>query len=337
MTTLRLHRVDNTDWGRYHSPWFKKFGEYLSKYFNIEWIDYAKHSSQGSAEANLLTEVPSFGYNPPISDVDCIIENCDTKEFVILTFSEFFTSYMVHSFRSPYCKNALLAHFGYQSAYYWLKKENLLDKLSQIKPWFFGSYKEYDINKYRQTRKNNLLINNKIFWKGLGTGYFPGHPIYRETIKYIGDDITDTAYSFDFDQYMLQMCIHRIALSFYMDLSKESDAFTYPGEFCYRDMEYCSIGLPFIRIEYKDTLHEGLIPFKHYLSIPREEAMKRFIKEGNSGVGQLIREKFIEFKDETILLNYISQNQTEWFDNYCKWPNSAKLTLQLAEIDKWIS
>jgi hypothetical protein len=336
MTTLRLHRVDNTDWGRYHSPWFKKFANYLTQYFDIEWKDYATHTSEGSAHAELLTEVPHFGKNPPMSDVDCIIENCNNKEFVILTFSEFFNSYMVHSFRSENCKNALLAHFGYESAYHWLKNENLLHKLKNLKPWFFGSYCEYDIDYYRQNRKNNKLIDNKIFWKGLGTGYFPGHAIYRDTINHIDANLTDTSYVFDFNQYMSEMCIYKLALSFYMDLDKNNNAFQYPGEFCYRDMEYCSIGLPFIRIEYKDNVHNGLIPFKHYISISREEATKVFIRDGNRGVGQLIQDKFQEFIQEDTFLDYIAQNQIQWFDSYCRWPNSAKLTLELSEIDKWI-
>lgn len=338
MKTVRLHRVDNTDWGRYHSPWFKKFAQYLSQYFNVEWKDYATHTSQGSANVELLTEVPHFGHNPPISDVDCIIENCDNKEFVILSFSEYFNSYMVHSFRSELCKRALLAHFSYTSAYQWLKKEDLLHKLHQIQPWFFGSYQEYDINYFRNIRLQNInnLIDNKIFWKGLGTGNFPGHSVYRETVNHIGFDITDTAYVFDFQQYMQQMCMYKIALSFYLDLNQASDAFTYPGELCYRDMEYCSIGLPFIRIEYRDIVYDGLIPFKHYISIPRDEAIKTFLNSGNYGVGQLIRQYFFDFVKEDSLLQYISNNQIEWFDNYCRWPNNAKLTMKLSGIDQWI-
>ena len=335
MTTLRIHRVDNVDWGRYHSPWFKKFGEFLSQYFNIDWIDYSVNSSS-SSKANLLNEVKHFGKTPLISDVDCIIENTSNNEYVVLSFTEFFNSYVVHQISSPLCKSLLLAHFNYNSLFKWLKKDNLLDKINIIKPWFFGSFQEYDIDKYREIRKNNLH-KNELFWKGLGTGIFPGHEVYRDTINHIGNDIIRPNYVFKFETYMAELCIHKIALSFYMDLNKKHDSFNYPGEYCYRDMEYCSVGLPFLRIEYKDCLHDGLIANKHYLSIDREEAYSMFDKNGNRGVAELIRSKYFEYIQETELLDYISYNQIDWFDKNAKWPNSANLTLQLSGIDKWIS
>jgi hypothetical protein len=335
MTTLRIHRVDNVDWGRYHSPWFKKFGEFLSQYFNVDWIDYSVNSSS-SAKANLLNEVKHFGKNPAISDVDCIIENTANNEYVVLSFTEFFNSYVVHQISSPFCKSLLLAHFNYSSLFQWLKKDNLLDKISIIKPWFFGSFQEYDINTYRKIRESNLHKNG-LFWKGLGTGIFPGHEVYRDTINYIGHDIISPNYVFNFETYMSELCIHKIALSFYMDLSKQHDAFNYPGEYCYRDMEYCSVGLPFLRIEYKDCLHDGLVANKHYLSINREETYSVFNKNGNKGVAELIRSKYFEYIEEKELLKYISDNQISWFDKNARWPNSAHLTLQLSGIDKWIS
>jgi hypothetical protein len=336
-TPIRFHRVDNTIWGRYHSPWFKRFASYLEKYFDVEWINYAKHPSEGSSHLTLLSEVDHFGHNPPISDVDCIVENCINKEFIILSFTEYFNSYMVHSFRSPLCKSALLSHFSYRSAFEWLKKENLLTKIDKIKPWFFGSYTEYDIDYFRKVRQSYVKYNSdKIFWKGLGIANISGHSIYRDTINYIGNDITDTSYEFDFELYMQKMCISKIGLSFYRDLDNNFDAFNYPGEFCYRDMEYCSIGLPFIRIEYKDILQDGLLPYKHYIAIPREEAHDCFIKDGNYGVAQLIRKKFFEFINEDAFLKYIGNNQISWFDSICRWPKSAELTMKLSGIEQWI-
>ena len=38
-------------------------------------------------------------------------------------------------------------------------------------------------------RRKNNLHKNELFWKGLGTGIFPGHEIYRDTINHIGNDI----------------------------------------------------------------------------------------------------------------------------------------------------
>jgi hypothetical protein len=333
MTKIRFHRVDNQGWGRYHAIWFKKFSKYLEQYFEVEWKDYYDPNNQvASARLEMQSEIGSFGYNPPLSDVDCVIENLDTKQFIVLTFTEYFNSYVVHYLKSPFCQKLLTAHYSNQNTYYWLKRDNVVHQLDKVSPWFFGSIDEWDINKYRNIRNETpeTEYNDTIFWKGSGIGS------YRKVIQILSDKRVLDTQTMPFDIYMETLAKQKVALAYYMDLDRYNTPYDYPGEFCYRDMEYCALGVPFIRIEYKDNVYDGLYPNKHYISIPREKAYSTYDKEGDEGVANLIIEKFNEVKDDRDLLRYISANQKEWFDKYAMWPHSAEFAMKLTGVDKWI-
>jgi len=329
MKTIRFHRVDNTDYGRYHLPWFKKFAEYCQQYFNVEWVNYAQASDQGAAEIQLQTTVGSFGYNPPLSDVDCVIENLETNEFVVLSFTEYFNSYVVHYLKSNLCQKVCLAHFSYHNIYHWLKRDYLVNKMDTVTPWFFGRFDDFDVDKYRSIRKNAGELNKSLFYKGSGQGY-------REALRFLDEKHIIDNRSVPFEQYLTELAHAKCGLSYYMDLDRYYTAFHHPGEFCYRDMEYMAIGVPYIRIEYKDAVYNGLLPNYHYITIPREYAYDAYNKFGNKGVADLIEEKYNDIIDDDHLLNFISNNQVKWFDTYAKWPNSAKFTITLTGIDKWI-
>jgi len=329
MKRIRIHRVDNVVYGRYHSPWFKKFAEYLKQHFDVEWVDYAKTPTDGSAIIELQNEINGFGKNPPLSDVDCVIENLDTGKFVVLSFTEYFNSYVVHYLKSELCQKILLTHFSYTNIYHWVKRDNLTDKLDFVKPWFFGKFDDFDYEFYRENRRNVNSLNLQLFYKGSGQGY-------REVVNILHSEGFTNRDSLPFDDYLKQMSESKIGLSYYMDLDKYSTPYDHTGEFCYRDIEYMSVGLPYIRIEYKDNLYDGLIPNYHYISIPREKAYVAYELGGNKAVVELIKEKYNEVINDDNFLKYISKNQMEWFDKYASWPNSAKFTMELSEINKWI-
>lgn len=333
MKTIRFHRVDNSGWGRYHAIWFKKFAKYLEKYFIVDWKDYYDPNSQmASSRLEMQSDIGSFGKNPPLSDVDCVIENLETKQFIVLTFTEYFNSYVVHYLKSPYCQKLLTAHYSNQNTYYWLKRDDVVHQLEKVSPWFFGSMQEWDIEKYRNIRDgiDPSEYVDSLFWKGSGIGS------YRKVIEILSEKGELDTQTVDFDSYMTMLSKQKLALSYYMDLDRYNTPYDYPGEFCYRDMEYCALGVPFIRVEYKDNVYEGLYPNKHYISIPREKAYIAYEKDGNEGVANLIIDKFNDIKNDDKLLSYISKNQREWFDKYALWPNSAEFAIKLTGVDKWI-
>jgi len=331
MNTIRFHRVDNTDYPRYHGIWYKRFAKFCEQYFHVEWINYATTSDQGSAHIQLIHEIPKFGNTPPLGDTDCVIENVSTGEFVLLTFTEYFNHYAVHYMQSDNCQLVLTAHFSWHNIYHWLRRDGLLHKMHRVSPWFFGSSQEYDIPKFRELRRNTDTLDPKLFYKGSG---ITSYRIAVQELSQMGlVDITTTG---THSEYMNKLATAKCALSYYMDLDKYTTPFNHPGEFCYRDMEYMALGVPFIRIEYKDAVYNGLVPNKHYISIPREHAHKVYAERGNIGVAELIASKYQEVIGNDAFLEYITRNQLEWFDTFALWPNSAEFTINISGIGDWI-
>jgi hypothetical protein len=329
MKTIRFHRIDNIDYGRSHGPWYKKFAEYCEQYFNVEWVNYAETTYQGTGTIQLQAELPHFGSTPPLSDADCIIENLETNKFVVLTFTEYFNSYVVHYLRSDNCEKLCSAHFSYHNIYHWLKRDNILHKLDNVSPWFFGMFETFDIDHYRTLRENTTEFNSQLFYKGSGQEY-------RKVINILHEQNIVDRNPVPFDTYLHELSTAKCGLSYYMDLDKYHTPFHHPGEFCYRDMEYMAVGTPFIRIEYKDAVYNGLIPNYHYISIPREYAHIAYHTEGNEGVAELIKQKYNEVINDEPFLNFVSKNGKEWIDKYARWPVSAEFTFKLTGLDKWI-
>jgi hypothetical protein len=331
MTHLKIHRVINEGWPRYHTPWITKFTEYLKGFFTVETVNCGD-SLKNPSTTNLLSVNYKFGHEVILSDVDCIIENTNNQEYVVLSFTEYFNNVAVHLLRSDKCKKMLLTHFNPSYLFDRLKRDNLVNKCSLVSPWFFPPGVEYDSLPYRNLRKVSTK-NQKLFFRGSGVS----KNSYRSTVSYLLDK-----YYFlggggiVFDEYMKEIALSTIGLSHYQDLDKYVTPFDYTGEWCYRDTEYMSVGLPFIRVEFKDTVYDSIIPGKHYISIPREYALEIYKKEGDEGVSRLYEDAFLKYKDEEDYLEYISQNQTEWFDKNCRWPESAHLTWKLLNLDDWI-
>jgi hypothetical protein len=331
MTSLKIHRFDNEIWGRCHLPFFRKFSQYLAQYFNVEYINYNKDGNTFSGPINLLSNINNFFKNPPISDVECVIENTQNKELKLLSFTEYFNNYAVHIAKSTQCSTTLLAHFNYHNIYYWLKRDNAVNCINKIKPWIFLPFQEFDFEYYRQKKIEIKQLKDEMFWLGSGVDS------YRKMIRIIEklgflQKIEPTSHQ----DYLYKLINSKIAISYYMDLDKYSTPFDHPGELCYRDIEYSLLGIPYIRIEYKDSLYKPLLPNVHYCSISREKAYSIYEKNGDRGIADLYIEKFHEIKNDDLFLKYISDNQILWSNNIFADNNAEKLTFNLLQLDKWI-
>jgi len=331
---IRIHRPENIQWGRYHTPWFRYFKTFLEQHFDVECLTYDSREDLGYAHIELACK-DNIGLQPTVSDVDTLIENLETGDFVVLSFTEYFNHRNVHYLKSMHCKKILLAHFSYHNIYHWLKADRLLHRIDAVSPWFFGWMEEFDINSCRDY-KNQVteFCTDKMFWKG--SGWRGGDAAYRKVVNLLKEKGLVDPDSMNHDQYMKELARHKIALSYYLDLSMYSTPYDHPGEFCYRDMEYMSIGVPFIRIEYRDAVYDGLIPNYHYIAIPRDKAYVEYSKNGDAGVANIIEQKFNEVKNDDDFLKFISKNQLEWFDKYANLPNSLDFTFKLTGINNWI-
>jgi hypothetical protein len=332
MTKIRIHRFENELWGRAHLPFFRKFDKYLSNFFDVDVVNYNKDGETFSGKIELQTNISTFDNTPPISDVEYVIENLDTKEIKVLSFTEYFTHYVTHFAKSDPCTKILLVHFNWSHRYERMKRDRSVKDIDKVKPWIFLPYKEFDYDYYRDLRKSKTELQEKLFYLGSGIDS------YRKSVQIVETKgLLQRTGNYEFKDYLDKMISSKVGLSHYLDLDKYNTPFDHPGEFCYRDIEYMSVGLPFIRIEYKDSVHDPLLPNHHYISIPREKAYVAYEKNGDEGVADLYINKYLEVKDDQELLNFISKNQIEWFDRNIKSPNIEKLTFELLELNKWLN
>jgi hypothetical protein len=332
MTKIRIHRFENELWGRSHLPFFRKFDKYLSNFFDVDVVNYNKDGETFSGKIELQTNISTFDNTPSISDVEYVIENLDTKEIKVLSFTEYFTHYVTHFAKSDPCTKILLVHFNWSHRYEWMKRDRSVKDIDKVKPWIFLPYKEFDYDYYRDLRKSKTELQEKLFYLGSGIDS------YRKSVQIVeSKGLLQRTGNYEFKDYLDKMISSKVGLSHYLDLDKYNTPFDHPGEFCYRDIEYMSVGLPFIRIEYKDSVHDPLLPNHHYISIPREKAYVAYEKNGDEGVADLYINKYLEVKDDQELLNFISKNQIEWFDRNIKSPNIEKLTFELLELNKWLN
>jgi FkbM family methyltransferase len=327
---IRIHRFSNEVWGRSHLPFFKKFEVFLESFFDVEKVEYNKDGKTFEGPISTLKPVSVFGTNPPLSDVDCVIENLHTGEIKVISFGEYFNNYVGHYAKTKNCTKVLLAHFNWHNLYYWMKRENASEEMYKVRPWIFLPHQEYDFLYYRNQRDNNNL-NDKMFFLGSGIDD------YRKCIRIIENEgYLQPIIPLSQSEYLDKLSKTKIAVSYYQNLDRYRTPFDYPGEFCYRDVEYMSIGVPFIRVEFRDTTNDPWIPNYHYISIPRDIAHIVYEKDGEQGIANLYIEKYNEVINDNDFLNYISKNQKDWFDRNITSPNIEMLTFNLLDLQKWV-
>ena len=328
---IRTHRYENVQWGRAHLPFFKEFDLYLSNFFEVESVNYNKDGNTFSGPITLINNVGNFGKTPPISDVECVIENSETGETKLLSFTEYFNSYACHIAKSESCTKTLLAHFNWGNVYYWMRRDQSVKSLTKISPWIFLPFQEFDVNSYRIKRGEIKEMDERMVWLGSGVDS------YRKMIRVVENKgYLQPIMNFSHEHYLDKLINSKIGLSYYLDLEKYNTPFDHPGEFCYRDIEYTLLGIPYIRIEFKDTTYNPLLPNKHYISIPREHAYVAYEKYGDEGVADLYINRYKEVINDSEFLEYITKNQIEWADNNILNNNKHKLTFELLELKKWI-
>ena len=328
---IKTHRYENVQWGRAHLPFFKEFDLYLSNFFEVESVNYNKDGNTFSGPITLINNVGNFGKTPPISDVECVIENSETGETKLLSFTEYFNSYACHIAKSESCTKTLLAHFNWGNVYYWMRRDQSVKSLTKISPWIFLPFQEFDVNSYRIKRGEIKEMDDRMVWLGSGVDS------YRKMIRVVENKgYLQPIMNFSHEHYLDKLINSKIGLSYYLDLEKYNTPFDHPGEFCYRDIEYTLLGIPYIRIEFKDTTYNPLLPNKHYISIPREHAYVAYEKYGDEGVADLYINRYKEVINDSEFLEYITKNQIEWADNNILNNNKHKLTFELLELKKWI-
>jgi len=109
------------------------------------------------------------------------------------------------------------------------------------------------------------------------------------------------------------------------------------AEYCYRDIEYMAIGVPFLRVEYIRQLEPALIPNYHYIAIDRKKYGFGYYggldRVGGDKYVQAYIDRFLEVKDDKDFLQFITNNAREYYLKYCSPQNRINHILNLLNID----
>lgn len=307
---LNIYYLQNPPYMRYHGHFFTKFSKLLSSNHDCN-VDVSKGDKKDSK------------WPVTIKDVDMFIENAETKKFVIVSASNQIGATMGMCSKIPEVSKIYMCHFNQNYIYKHLIKEKKVNRLSLYEPLFFPMSDDLDFEKYYKDRKSVEKYIDKIHFRGTGIGS------HRQTIKeFLKFEEFAGGYPMDYRQFYPELIKYKMAMAFYVDFN-----LNWYGEFCYRDTEFMALGIPYIRLEYRNTCHDPIIPNKHYISVDRETAYLAYEKEGNYGVAKAHIDRFNEVKDDADYLSWVANNGREYYLKNCNWPNSGLNLMSRIEKD----
>lgn len=245
-----------------------------------------------------------------IKEFDCVVPDCeiiihDDKEdsFKIISFSEIRTDSWGKILVPRNNKNDLLlavhgqANWGFPEI---LKSNDFNFTIEDSILFTFDPKCDYSFY-YRQRRLlpfDQDFTDKMYFRSTTGRGdevELQKHPLVNDRVR-----------PMSLDDYLKEIIKYKVGLSL-------------PGggyEICHRDIEYMAIGLPKMRLEYVHSYQPELIPNVHYVSIDRSPDMQRHQRndaQGGKKYRDLYIEKFKEIKDDSKLLNFISENARDYY------------------------
>lgn len=312
MNTIIVHTPQNEiSWTyRYYNRFFKSFIEFLKTKFIVEEDTYYEHANRLQYEVKLLNDVTKSN----MLECEMIIENKDTKEFVVMSVSDVLTGSVLNHNLNPLCKKILFSQFDRGELYRHVRPSGDKEKYS---PWIYFPSNLFDINSLYEYRKSQTeLVDKFCFW---GTSIE-----YRSILSHFDSNLFDGGRPIgDFYGYSKKLLTYKVALSI-----------AGRGEFCYRDIENFGMGIPIIRFEYKNEMFNPLIPNYHYLSIERPEDLS-IDREGKEHHAKMIENRFLEVKDDYEFLNFISNNARKYYEDYLSMDGGINTTYQILGLNEW--
>jgi glycosyltransferase involved in cell wall biosynthesis len=184
-------------------------------------------------------------------------------------------------------------------------------------PWVYfpQNVEKYDF--YWNRRKERKFLEDKIYFRGTSLEY-------RKIISYLNPDLFHGGRPIGgFDAYAEELLNYKVGLST-----------AGRGEFCYRDIEYMAMGVPFIRFKYNSEMSPELIPNVHYISVDRPEDMPHD-RDCTPEHTRLLEQRFLQVKDDQEFLDFIVKNAREYYEKHITINNCVAHTIKLLELEKW--
>jgi len=312
MARIIIHTPQNdvTAKNRFYNIFFLELISILKTRFNVQENTFYELAHQRQYEIKLLSEdCESY-----LLECEMIIENQETQEFVVLSVSDDLTGAILNHQTNPKCKKILLSQFNLSYLQCHLRDVSFIEKYS---PWIYFPLNDFDFDEMFQIRNNkDTLVDKFCFW-----GSFLEH---RKIISLFDPKYFDGGPPIgDFYPYAKNLLNYKAAFSV-----------SGRAEFCYRDIENFSMGIPIIRFEFVNQMYKPLIPNFHYISVERPEDLISD-NSGEKHHAKLIENKFIEIKDDLDFLNFISNNARKYWEDFLRLEKAIDLTYKILELDDW--
>ena len=313
MARLIIHTPQNESSSRYryYNIFFTNFISFLKTKFEIEEDTYYDLANIRSYSVKLLNDYTTSD----LLECEMIIENEKTGEFVVLSVSDTLTGAILNHQSNPLCKKILVSQFDEVSIKNHLRSPNNFYKYT---PWIYFPSNEFNLDDKYEYRLNVLdMIDKFCFW---GTSMED-----RKILTHFSPELFDGGLPIgDFYGYSNKLLQYKVALSI-----------SGRAEFCYRDIENFAMGIPIIRFEYKNKMYNQLIPNFHYISVDRPHDLY-YDRLGDKTHAEMIEKKFIEVKDNTNFLEFISRNARKYYENFLSPEKSVEHTYNILDIEKWL-
>jgi hypothetical protein len=235
-------------------------------------------------------------YNCDVSDCELLVHDSSNDTFKLVSFSESATSAYVNVIRGRNSKNDIVvgphvfANWGGTGGYDFKSKTAVL----------FAYSPHVDPKSYYAKRRLLVLqdsILDKMYFR-CTTGRGSEHLLHES--EYVNERHPGMQYELYLANAMKYKCGISIASGSY--------------ELCHRDIEYMSIGLPMLRLEYIYDYDPAIKPGHHYISIDRGNFTNRQNDEhlGGEDYVKAYIDKFLEVKDDNNQLLEISSNAYDY-------------------------
>lgn len=311
MAKLIIHTPQNeiSSKYRYYNIFFKNLIDFIKNKFETYDDIFFEDANKLSYPVKLLDN----NTTSDILECEMIIENEETKEFVILSVSDTLTGAILNHQSNPLCKKILVAQYNENN----IKRHLRGEFFNKFSPWIYFPSNNYDLDIKYENRCNIVnYIDKFAFW---GTSLED-----REILSHFNSTYFDGGRPIgDFDSYSNILLNYKMALSI-----------SGRGEFCYRDIENFAMGIPIIRFEYENKMAKHLIPNYHYISVDRPIDLV-YDRMGNEVHAKMIENRFLETKDDIDFLKFISKNARDYYNNNLSPISSVENTYYLLGLNNW--
>ena len=321
MTRLVIHQPKNFESRRYryYNLVFDAITAKLRESFDVMECGYYKYANQGYSPTLLLHNATRYNdTNIQLLECEMIIENYETKEIKVLSASDDLTGAILNFKGNPLLTKTLVAQFDRKKIHSHLPDENDQKKIC---PWVYFPTNDYDFDAIENRRHNKTIlgtVNQKFYFRGSSL------ECRRIVAGFNPELFTGGGPIGGFESYTDELLNYRLGFSI-----------AGRGEFCYRDIEYMAMGVPYIRFEYNSEMAEPLVPDFHYVSVPRppDAPNDRDLRPEHA---PLIEARFLEVRNDIDYLNFIANNALDYYNKHVKMVGCVNHTLKLLEIDKWL-